>query len=63
MQELIEGVLAVGARFAPDNRTGAVTHALAVDVDRLAVALHVALDGNQTITTMTMMTNKHSQTC
>ena len=43
MQQLIEGVLAVGAGLAPDHRAGLVVHDLAVAGDPLAVGLHVAL--------------------
>ncbi len=43
VDELIEGVLAVGARLAPDDRPGLPGDRLAVQVDVLAVALHVAL--------------------
>ena len=43
MDQLIEGVLAVGAGLAPDDRPGRVVDALAVAPDGFAVALHVAL--------------------
>ncbi len=43
MDELIEGVLAVGAGFAPDDRAGAVGDSVAMTVYGLAIALHVEL--------------------
>ena len=43
VDELVEGVLAVGARLAPDHRPGAVVDRTPGLVDALAVALHVAL--------------------
>ena len=43
VDELVEGVLAVGARFAPEDRAGLVVHALAFTVDGLAVGFHVGL--------------------
>lgn len=43
VDELVERVLAVRAGFAPDDRAGAVIHAVALTVDALAVAFHVAL--------------------
>ena len=43
MDELVEGVLAVRTRFAPEDRAGLVVHALAFTVDGLAVAFHVGL--------------------
>ena len=43
MNELVEGVLAVRARFAPDDGAGGVVDELAVLVDVLAVGLHVEL--------------------
>jgi len=43
VHQLVEGVLAVGARLAPDHRAGGVVDAAAVARHVLAVALHVAL--------------------
>ena len=43
VDELVEGVLAVGTRFAPEDRTRLVVHALAVTVNGLAVRFHVCL--------------------
>src|SRR6185295_6525276 len=43
MEELVVGVLTVGAGGAPDDRTGLVVHPPAVQVHRLAVRLHVEL--------------------
>ena len=43
VDELIEGVLAVCAGFAPDDRTGSVGDAVAMAVNGLAIALHVEL--------------------
>ena len=43
VNELIEGVLAVGARFAPDDRSGRDVDRLRRHGHTLAVALHVAL--------------------
>ena len=40
VNQLVEGVLAVGARFAPVNRTGLVINFLSVERDVFAVALH-----------------------
>ena len=41
MDQLIEGVLAIGARLAPDDRTGGISHGLAIERHRLAVRFHV----------------------
>ena len=43
VDELVEGVLAVGARFAPEDRTGLVVDAQGVAVNSLAVGFHVGL--------------------
>ncbi len=43
VQQLEEGVLAVGAGFAPHDRAGGEADGAAIDVHRLAVALHVEL--------------------
>ena len=43
VDQLVEGVLAVGARFAPEDRTRLVVHALGVAVNGLAVGFHVGL--------------------
>jgi hypothetical protein len=43
VDELVEGVLAVGTRLAPDDRPGAVVSLLSAASHVLAVALHVAL--------------------
>src|SRR3954447_2321440 len=40
MDQLIEGMLAVGSRLTPVDRPGVVIHSCAVDRDMLAVALH-----------------------
>jgi len=43
MDELVEGVLAVRTRFAPEDRTGLVVDAQGVAVNSLAVGFHVGL--------------------
>ena len=43
VDQLVEGVLAVGTRFAPEDRAGLVVYALGVAVDGLAVGFHVGL--------------------
>ena len=43
MNELVEGVLAVSARFAPDDGAGGIVDELALPVNVLAVRLHVEL--------------------
>ena len=43
VDQLVEGVLAVGARFAPEDRAGLVVHALGVAIDGLTVRFHVGL--------------------
>lgn len=43
VDELVKGVLAVSAGFAPDHRTGGVVDVMTAAVDALAIALHVAL--------------------
>ena len=43
VDELVERVLAVGAGLAPHDRAGLHGDGVAVEVDRLAVALHVEL--------------------
>src|SRR2546427_11023377 len=43
VDQLIEGVLSVGAGLAPDDGTRRIVHGQAVAPDALAVALHVAL--------------------
>src|SRR5690606_39318984 len=43
MQELIKGMLTVGARLAPDNRTGLIGNRVAGTIDGFAVTLHIAL--------------------
>ena len=43
MDELVEGVLSVGAWFSPDDGSSGVVHALTTARDVLAVALHVTL--------------------
>ena len=43
MDELIERVLAVGPRFAPDDRSRGVVDNVALAVDTFAVAFHVPL--------------------
>ena len=43
VDQLIEGVLAVGTRLAPDDRTGRGAHRRAVAGGLLAVRLHIAL--------------------
>jgi len=43
VDELVEGVLAIGARLAPHDRTSAVLDGFARLADELAVALHIAL--------------------
>ena len=40
MNQLVKGVLAVGAGFAPINRAGLIIHVVSVERDVLAVALH-----------------------
>lgn len=43
VDQLIEGVLAVGTRLTPDDGAGLVVNRLAVAIHVLAVGLHVAL--------------------
>ena len=43
MNQLVEGVLTIGARFAPDHRSGRVIHAFPAASHVLSVGLHVAL--------------------
>ena len=43
VDELVEGVLAVRTRFAPEDRTRLVVHALGIAVNGLAVGFHVGL--------------------
>ena len=43
MDQLVEGVLAVRTRFAPEDRTSLVVHALGIAVNGLAVGFHVGL--------------------
>ncbi len=43
VDELVEGVLAVRARFTPEDRAGLVVHALGIAVNGLAVGFHVGL--------------------
>ncbi len=43
VDELVEGMLAVGTRFAPEDRTRLVVHALGIAVNGLAVGFHVGL--------------------
>ena len=43
VDELVERVLAVSARFSPHDRSGRVVDPRAAARDRLAVRLHVAL--------------------
>lgn len=43
MDQLVERMLAVGARLTPDDRAGLVIHRIAVAIDVLAVGFHVAL--------------------
>lgn len=43
VDQLVESVLAVRTRFAPEDRTGLVVHALRVAVDGFAVRFHVGL--------------------
>ena len=43
VDQLVEGVLAVRTRFAPEDRTRLVVHALGIAIDGLAVGFHVGL--------------------
>ena len=43
VDQLVEGMLAVRARFAPEDRASLVVHALGVAVNGLAVGFHVGL--------------------
>ncbi len=43
VDQLVEGVLAIGTRFAPEDRAGLVVHALGIAVNGLAVGFHVGL--------------------
>src|SRR3546814_1267612 len=43
VQELVEGMLAVGARLAPDDRTGRLAHRMPGQRHPLAVGFHVEL--------------------
>src|SRR6185437_13996452 len=41
--QLVKRMLAIGARFAPNDRSGRIVNRLAVPVDVLAIAFHIAL--------------------
>src|SRR5688572_16291625 len=43
MDELIESMLSIGTRFAPNNRSGLIGHRITLTINRFSVALHVAL--------------------
>ena len=43
MNQLIKGMLTVGAWFSPDDRTGAPSYGFSVPIHALAVAFHIAL--------------------
>ena len=43
VDQLVEGVLAVGTRLSPNNRTSTPSDGFAVTIHSLAVAFHVAL--------------------
>src|SRR6266567_6483596 len=43
VDELIEGMLAIGSRLSPDNGPGLIVHLPALQVDVFSVALHVEL--------------------
>ena len=43
VNELIEGVLAVGARFSPDDLPSGVIDAISFAIDAFSVAFHIAL--------------------
>src|SRR6266511_1943356 len=60
MDELIEGMLPVGARLTPDDGAGRDVYRLAVTVDVLAVALHVALlkVGGETVHVLVIRQNR-----
>src|ERR1700678_2634153 len=43
MDELVERMLSIRPRLAPDNRSGLIVHALPLEINMLAVALHLEL--------------------
>ncbi len=43
MNQLVEGVLPVGTRFPPHDRTGGIVHTSTGAADRLTVRFHVTL--------------------
>ena len=43
VDELIEGVLPIGAGFAPDNRAGAPSDGFTISIYAFAVAFHIPL--------------------
>src|ERR1700720_1137623 len=43
MDQLIERMLTIGARLAPDNRAGLIVHRPAFEIHMFAVALHLQL--------------------
>ena len=43
MDQLIERMLTIGARLAPDNRAGLIVHGPAFEIHMFAVALHLQL--------------------
>lgn len=43
VDQLVEGMLAIGAGFAPDNRAGGPGDGVAVAIDALPIAFHISL--------------------
>src|SRR5450755_4900786 len=43
VNELVEGMLAVGAWLPPDNGAGLIINGLAFEIDMLTIALHIEL--------------------
>ena len=43
MDRLVERMLAIGARLAPDNRAGLIVHGPAFEIHMFAIALHLQL--------------------
>src|SRR5690349_14677882 len=60
MDQLVISVLAVRARRAPNNRSRLIAHTVAIQIDALAVALHVELFkvGGQTTEIMIVRQNR-----
>ena len=62
MDELVECVLPVGSRLPPDDRSGLIVHRPALQIDMLAIALHIELlqVGRQAPEIMVIGQDRHS---